>query len=45
MFGMFVPPLTFGLFPLVGALLCTFLPETANADLPDTLEEGENFGK
>jgi len=45
MFGFFVPPLTFGLGPLFGALLCTLLPETANAELPETLEEGENFGK
>jgi hypothetical protein len=45
MFGMFVPPLAFGLGPLIGALLCIFLPETANTELPDTLEEGENFGK
>jgi hypothetical protein len=45
MFGVFLPPLTFGLGPLVGALLCILLPETANAVLPDTLEEGENFGK
>jgi hypothetical protein len=45
MFGFFVPPLTFGLGPLFGALLCVLLPETANTELPDTLEEGENFGK
>jgi hypothetical protein len=45
MFGFFVPPLVFGLVPLFGALLCILLPETANAELPDTLDEGENFGK
>ncbi|PNF38331.1 Organic cation transporter protein [Cryptotermes secundus] len=44
-FGFFVPPLTFGVAPLVGTLLCLFLPETANTKLPDTLEEGESFGK
>jgi hypothetical protein len=43
-FGFFVPPLTFGVAPLVGTLMCLFLPETANAKLPDTLEDGENFG-
>jgi hypothetical protein len=40
-----VPPLTFGVVPLIGTVLCLLLPETANAKLPDTLEEGENFGK
>ncbi|KAJ9582501.1 hypothetical protein L9F63_003194 [Diploptera punctata] len=45
MFGFYLPPLAFGLVPLVGALLCILLPETANAELPDTLEDGENFGK
>jgi hypothetical protein len=35
----------FGVAPLVGTLLCLLLPETANTTLPDTLEDGENFGK
>jgi hypothetical protein len=44
-FGFFVPPLMFGVAPLLAILLCLLLPETANAKLPDTLEEGEDFGK
>ncbi|XP_063225466.1 organic cation transporter protein-like [Bacillus rossius redtenbacheri] len=39
----YIPPLLFGCFPLVAAILCLLLPETTGRDLPDTLEEGENF--
>nr|CAD7443349.1 unnamed protein product [Timema bartmani] len=42
-FSYYIPPLLFGLSPLAAALLTFLLPETANRDLPDTLEEGENF--
>ncbi|KAL0276166.1 UNVERIFIED_CONTAM: hypothetical protein PYX00_003790 [Menopon gallinae] len=41
----FLPPLTFGVIPLIGALLTLLLPETARTVLPNTIEEGENFGK
>ncbi|OAD56165.1 WD repeat and HMG-box DNA-binding protein 1 [Eufriesea mexicana] len=40
-----LPPLVFGAGPLLGALLCFFLPETMNCELPETIEDGENFGK
>ena len=40
-----LPPLIFGTGPLLGALLCFLLPETMNCELPETIEDGENFGK
>lgn len=40
-----LPPVVFGSGPLIGALLCLFLPETMNCELPETIEDGENFGK
>ncbi|XP_073955116.1 organic cation transporter protein-like isoform X1 [Choristoneura fumiferana] len=36
-----LPPLVFGIIPLVGAGLCILLPDTRGKKLPDTLEEGE----
>ncbi|XP_026318853.1 organic cation transporter protein-like isoform X2 [Hyposmocoma kahamanoa] len=36
-----LPPLAFGIIPLVGAGLCIILPDTRGKKLPDTLEEGE----
>ncbi|XP_066591897.1 organic cation transporter protein-like [Prorops nasuta] len=38
-------PLIFGLGPLIGAGLCFLLPETMNCELPETIDDGENFGK
>ncbi|EAA07935.5 organic cation transporter protein isoform X1 [Anopheles arabiensis] len=40
-----LPPCIFGLVPLVGAFCVFFLPETQGHPLPETLEDGENFGK
>ncbi|XP_058823488.1 organic cation transporter protein isoform X2 [Topomyia yanbarensis] len=40
-----LPPVIFGLTPLVGAFFVFFLPETQGAPLPETIEDGENFGK
>lgn len=40
-----IPPVIFGLTPLVGALLCYVLPETLDCKLPDTIEEAEEFKK
>ncbi|XP_049872502.1 organic cation transporter protein-like isoform X2 [Pectinophora gossypiella] len=36
-----LPPITFGIIPLIGAGLCVILPDTRGKKLPDTLEEGE----
>ncbi|KAL6265312.1 hypothetical protein P5V15_002091 [Pogonomyrmex californicus] len=40
-----LPPVIFGLGPIIGAMLCLFLPETMNCELPETIEDAENFGK
>ncbi|XP_076754485.1 organic cation transporter protein [Xylocopa sonorina] len=40
-----LPPLCFGILPMIGAALCFLLPETVGCTLPETLEDGENFGK
>ena len=40
-----LPPVIFGLIPLVGAVFVLFLPETKGQPLPETIEDGENFGK
>lgn len=38
-----IPPVIFGVTPLIGALLCLKLPETLDCKLPDTIEEAEMF--
>ncbi|CAG9768665.1 unnamed protein product [Ceutorhynchus assimilis] len=38
-----IPPIIFGVVPLIGALLCLKLPETLDCKLPDTIEEAEMF--
>ena len=38
-----LPPVIFGVTPLIGALLCFKLPETLDCKLPDTVEEAEMF--
>lgn len=40
-----IPPVAFGVMPLIAALLCLLLPETRGCELMTTIEEGENFGK
>ncbi|KAF5300129.1 hypothetical protein FQR65_LT09219 [Abscondita terminalis] len=40
-----MPPIIFGVIPLIGAALCYHLPETLDCKLPETLEDAELFGK
>lgn len=40
-----LPPIIFGVTPLVGACFAFYLPETRGEPLPETIEDGENFGK
>lgn len=42
--GRWMPPIAFGVMPLVAAGLCLLLPETRGCELLSTIEEGENFG-
>ncbi|GLV31844.1 uncharacterized protein CBL_07604 [Carabus blaptoides fortunei] len=40
-----LPPLIFGLMPLISTAACFRLPETLNNKLPDTIEEAEQIGR
>ena len=40
-----LPFITFGSCALLAGVLTLLLPETRNTHLPETLEEGEEFGK
>nr|XP_012230838.1 PREDICTED: organic cation transporter protein [Linepithema humile]XP_012230839.1 PREDICTED: organic cation transporter protein [Linepithema humile]XP_012230841.1 PREDICTED: organic cation transporter protein [Linepithema humile]XP_012230842.1 PREDICTED: organic cation transporter protein [Linepithema humile] len=40
-----VPATIFGLVSLVAGFLALYLPETLNQPMPETIEDGENFGK
>ncbi|XP_037922443.1 organic cation transporter protein-like isoform X2 [Hermetia illucens] len=40
-----LPAIIFGLTPLVGAALVFLLPETKGQPLPETIQDGETFGK
>lgn len=40
-----IPAVIFGLVALVSGFLCFFLPETMNQPMPQTLADGEKFGK
>lgn len=39
-----MPPTIFGLIPIMGAALVFMLPETCGVPLPETIQDGENFG-
>ena len=38
-----MPLVIFGLLSLLGSILAIFLPETAGINLPQSLDEGEQF--
>ncbi|KAG5681826.1 hypothetical protein PVAND_011234 [Polypedilum vanderplanki] len=40
-----IPAIIFGVVSLVSGLWVLFLPETNNQQLPESIEDGENFGK
>lgn len=39
-----VPAILFGFIALVSGFLALYLPETANQSMPESIEDGENFG-
>jgi len=41
----FLPLTILGILALVGGIVGLLLPETLGAILPETIEDGENFGK
>ena len=40
-----MPLLVLGTLGIFGGILALFLPETLDKELPQTLQDGENFGK
>ncbi|XP_014472192.1 PREDICTED: organic cation transporter protein [Dinoponera quadriceps] len=40
-----VPAVLFGLIALLAGFLALYLPETLNQPMPESIEDGENFGK
>ncbi|XP_025152602.1 organic cation transporter protein isoform X2 [Harpegnathos saltator] len=40
-----VPAVLFGLVALLAGFLALYLPETLNQPMPETIEDGENFGR
>lgn len=40
-----ITPLIFGIVSVIAVIASTYLPETRGFTLPETLEDGENFGK
>lgn len=44
-YGKWITPLIFGIFAIMAVIGTFFLPETRGLPLPETLEDGETFGK
>ncbi|XP_020818604.1 organic cation transporter protein [Drosophila serrata] len=44
-YGNWIAPVIFGIFSVLAILGTLFLPETRGMPLPETLEDGENFGR
>ena len=44
-FGQAEPLLIFGILSVIAGLLLLLLPETYGEKLPDTMHEGEHFGR
>ncbi|XP_052840242.1 organic cation transporter protein [Drosophila gunungcola] len=44
-YGLWIAPLIFGVFSILAIVGTVFLPETRGAPLPETLEDGETFGR
>lgn len=44
-FGMIEPLVVFGALSIIAGLLLFLLPETLQQKLPDTIKEGEQFGR
>ena len=44
-YGRLLPLIIMGSLTLLGACVSFFLPETVHRHLPETVEEGEKFGK
>ncbi|EFX75980.1 hypothetical protein DAPPUDRAFT_249578 [Daphnia pulex] len=44
-FSQFLPLTILGILALIGAIVGLMLPETLGAILPETIEDGESFGK
>lgn len=40
-----IPAIVFGIISILSGLLCLILPETMGKPMPQTLSDGENFGK
>lgn len=40
-----LPLLVLGVMGIIGGVLSLFLPETMDQELPQTMQDGEDFGK